>query len=142
MSSLDASSLVGYQDPQKDLLPVSSDTESRDMWRDYQELSLVKVLPSLQPATRSTFASACIIAACTSSMMMHVALSSAVAISLPYAGKDLHIQKDDLQWIVNAYSISSVGISCVGVLFSSTHLAHRHASFFLAGGSQIFMAEK
>ena len=74
-------------------------------------------------------------------MMMNLALGQAVAISLPYAGKDLHIQKDDLQWIVNAYSISSVSISCAGVLLSPTHLAHRHASFFLAVGSQIFMAE-
>ncbi|KAI0251756.1 efflux transporter [Lactifluus subvellereus] len=40
-------------------------------------------------------------------MTINIALGSAIAISLPYAGKDLHIQKVDLQWIVNAYSIGS-----------------------------------
>ena len=70
-------------------------------------------------------------------MMMNIVLGPAIAISLPYTGKDLHIQKDDLQWIVNAYSISSVSISCVGVLLSSTHLAHRHVSFFLAVGLHV-----
>jgi hypothetical protein len=139
-SPLDASSLVDSRDPQKNVLPVSSDTESCEVRRDYQGLSLVKVLPSCQPATRSTFASVCIIAACTSSMMMNLALGQAVAISLPYAGKDLHIQKDDLQWIVNAYSISSVSIS-TSVSRLARLTLHRHASFFLAGGSQIFTAE-
>ena len=140
-SPLNVSSLVDSRDPQKNVLPVSSDTESREVRRDYQGSSLVRVLPSRQPARRSTFASVCIIAACTSSMMMYIALGSAVAVALPYAGKDLHIQKDDLQWIVNAYSISSVGISYDSVPFRSIHLAHRHASFFLAVGSQIFTAE-
>jgi len=37
-----------------------------------------------------------------------IGLGPAYAISLPYAGKDLHIQTENLQWIVNAYSISSV----------------------------------
>lgn len=40
--------------------------------------------------------------------MMSVALGPSVSVLLPYAGKDLHIQQVDLQWIVNAYSLSSV----------------------------------
>ena len=40
--------------------------------------------------------------------MMSVALGPSVSVLLPYAGKDLHIQQEDLQWIVNAYSLSSV----------------------------------
>ena len=142
-SPFGTSSVVDSRDPQNEIPPVSSGPESREVRRVCQGLSLARVLPSssCQPATRTKFASVCIVAACTSSMMMNVALGPAIAISLPYAGKDLHIQKDDLQWIVNAYSISSVSISCAGVLLSSTHLAHRHVSFFLAGGLQIFMAE-
>ncbi|KAI0251788.1 putative efflux transporter [Lactifluus subvellereus] len=108
-SPVDASSPVDSRDPEKNVLPVSSGTDSLSVRRDYQGWSQVRDLrsESRQPATRSLFASVCIIAACTSSMMMNIALGPAVAISLPYAGKDLHIQKGDLQWIVNAYSISS-----------------------------------
>ena len=66
--------------------------------------------PVLQPpaSTRSTFASICIVAACTSAQITSIGLGPAYAISVPYVGKDLHIQKEDLQWILNAYSISSV----------------------------------
>ncbi|KAI9464425.1 major facilitator superfamily domain-containing protein [Lactarius psammicola] len=65
--------------------------------------------PAPQPPapTRSTIASVCIVAACTSSLMMSIALGPPVSILLPYAGKDLHIQKENWQWILNAYSISS-----------------------------------
>ncbi|KAH9967497.1 efflux transporter [Russula dissimulans] len=39
--------------------------------------------------------------------MITTGLGSALTISLPYAGDDLHIPKNDLQWILSAYSISS-----------------------------------
>ena len=73
-------------------------------------------------------------------MVVNIALGPTIAISIPYAGKDLNIQNDNLQWIVSAYSISSVGIPCGSVSFSLAHLGHRHASFFFAGGLQIFTA--
>ncbi|KAI9433578.1 MFS general substrate transporter [Lactarius indigo] len=63
--------------------------------------------PQPPAPTRSTVASVCIVAACTSSLMMSIALGPPVSILLPYAGRDLHIQKENLQWVVNAYSISS-----------------------------------
>ncbi|KAH9004480.1 efflux transporter [Lactarius hatsudake] len=65
--------------------------------------------PLAQPPApiRSTIASVCIVAACTSSLMMSIALGPPVSVLLPYADKDLHIQKENLQWIINAYSISS-----------------------------------
>jgi hypothetical protein len=68
--------------------------------------------PSLTPQApvRSALASINIVVACTSSLMITSALGSAVTISLPYMGKDLNIQKGDLQWILSAYSISSVSI--------------------------------
>jgi len=63
--------------------------------------------PEPPAPTRSTVASVCIVAACTSSLMMSIALGASVSILLPYVGKDLHIPKENLQWILNAYSISS-----------------------------------
>jgi MFS family permease len=60
---------------------------------------------------RSTFASICIVAACTSAQLTSIGLGPAYAISVPSVGKDLHIQKDKLQWILNSYSISSVSDS-------------------------------
>ena len=70
--------------------------------------------PSLTPQApvRSALASINIVVACTSSLMITSALGSAVTISLPYMGKDLNIRKGDLQWILSAYSISSVSILC------------------------------
>lgn len=43
---------------------------------------------------RSTFASICIVAACTSAQLTSIGLGPAYAISVPSVGKDLHIQKD------------------------------------------------
>jgi hypothetical protein len=63
-----------------------------------------------QAPVRSTLASINIVAACTSSLMITSALGSAFTISLPYIGDDLGIQKNHLQWILSAYSISSVRI--------------------------------
>ncbi len=65
-----------------------------------------------QAPVRSALASINIVMACTSSLMITSALGSAVTISLPYVGKDLNIQKGDLQWVLSAYSISSVSILC------------------------------
>ncbi|KAH9072349.1 efflux transporter [Lactarius deliciosus] len=89
--------------------PVSQNTRSPAAWDGKAEVDRRSPSPSPVPAasTRSTFASICIIAACTSAQMITIGLGPAYAISLPYVGKDLHIQKENLQWILNAYSISS-----------------------------------
>ncbi|KAI0272298.1 efflux transporter [Gloeopeniophorella convolvens] len=47
-------------------------------------------------------------------MSMSIAMGPAVAITLPAAAKDLNIQSNDLQWIINAFSISS---ACCLLLF-------------------------
>ena len=98
--------------------------------------------PSLIPQApvRSTLASINIVVACTSSLMITSALGSAVTISLPYVGKDLNIRKDDLQWILSAYSISSVSVLCNAVSQSQTYLAHRLVSFSFVGDLPIFTA--
>ena len=99
--------------------------------------------PSLIPQApgRSALASINIVAACTSSLMITSALGSAVTISLPYVGKDLNVQKDELQWVLSAYSISSVSILYSAVSQSLAYLTHRLASFSFVGDLQIFMGE-
>ena len=95
------------------LRPISKGDESPEMWDKTQDRQ--NVSPTPQAPVRSTLASINIVAACTSSLMITSALGSAVTISLPYVGEDLHIQKESLQWILSAYSISSVRGSCNNV---------------------------
>lgn len=94
---------------------ISQDTKSRTPYDGKAEADRRSPSPgpSVKPqapdaSTRSIFASICIVAACTSAQLLSIGLGPAYAISVPYAGKDLHIPKDGLQWILNAYSISSV----------------------------------
>ena len=88
----------------------SRGTEAPPPW---DEKVVVSESPAPQPPVpmRSTFASVCIVAACTSTLTMSIALGPSVSILLPYTGKDLDIPKENLQWILNAYSISSVSNS-------------------------------
>ena len=118
--------------------PVSQGTQSPTAWDGKAEADRRSLSPSLAPqppaSTRSTFASVCIVAACTSAQLASIGLGPAFAISVPYAGKDLHIQKENLQWILNAYSISSVNNfrRMRRHRYGKAHVdpAHRHASFF------------
>ncbi|KAH9024608.1 major facilitator superfamily domain-containing protein [Lactarius hengduanensis] len=89
---------------------VSQSAKNPAVWNGKAEVDRHSPSPSPAPpaSTRSTFASVCIVAACTSAQLTSIGLGPAYAISAPYAGKDLHIQKENLQWILNAYSISSV----------------------------------
>ncbi|KAH9000087.1 major facilitator superfamily domain-containing protein [Lactarius akahatsu] len=88
---------------------VTQSTKNPAVWNGKAEVDRRSPSPSPAPpaSTRSTFASICIVAACTSAQLTSIGLGPAYAISVPYAGKDLHIQKENLQWILNAYSISS-----------------------------------
>ena len=87
--------------PRGDDISVTSEKKTQD----HQSVS-----PIAQAPVRSTLASINIVAACTSSLMITSALGSAFTISLPYVGEDLNIQKQDLQWILSAYSTTSVRI--------------------------------
>jgi hypothetical protein len=117
--------------------PISKGTERPVAWGGEAQ---DRHRPSLTPQSpvRSAVASINIVVACTSSLMITSAFGSAVTISLPYVGKDLNIQKEDLQWILSAYSISSVSIFCSTVSQSLTYLTHRLASFSFVGDLQIF----
>ena len=105
--SSDASSLADYLDAGMKAHPISkgdgSPATSGNTTQDRQSHSLTPQAP-----VRSTLASINIVAACTSSLMITSALGPAFSIFLPYVGDDLNIQRDDLQWIMSAYSISSV----------------------------------
>ena len=89
------------------LRPISKGVESPETWNETPQ-DRRSPSPTPQAPARSTLASINIVAACTSSLMITSAFGSAVTISLPYVGEDLHIQKESLQWILSAYSISSV----------------------------------
>ncbi|KAI9433577.1 hypothetical protein H4582DRAFT_2082209 [Lactarius indigo] len=85
---------------------VSQSFKSPAVWDGKAEVDRHFPSSSLTPQppapTRSTFASICIVAACTSAELTSIGLCPAYAISVPYAGKDLHIQKENLQWIQRA----------------------------------------
>jgi hypothetical protein len=77
--------------------------------------------------------------------MITSALGSAVTISLPYVAEDLHIQKENLQWILSAYSISSVRAPrlvrrCLH--WALADVVHRPASSSSLGDLRIFMDVK
>ena len=82
------------------------------------------ISPAPQAPVRGTLASINIVAACTSSLMITSALGSAFTISLPYVGEDLGIRKNHLQWILSAYSISSVRILYATLPLSEIALAY------------------
>ena len=117
---------------------ISKGDESPETW-DETTQDRQSVSPTPQPPVRSTLASINIVAACTSSLMITSALGSAVTISLPYVGEDLHIQKESLQWILSAYSISSVRGSSNDVSLSLADFAHRPASSSFLDDLRIFM---
>lgn len=49
-----------------------------------------------------------IIAACTLAMMNNIGTGPAIAVALPDIGRDLNISAANLQWIISAYSLTSV----------------------------------
>ncbi|KAA1477463.1 efflux transporter, partial [Dentipellis sp. KUC8613] len=56
---------------------------------------------------RSTLRSICLVAACTTAMMINTSNSTFVSIALPTIGRELNIREAQLQWLVSAYSLSS-----------------------------------
>lgn len=51
-----------------------------------------------------------IIAACTLAMMNNIGTGPSIAVALPDIGRDLDISAANLQWIISAYSLTSVCI--------------------------------
>jgi len=92
------SSPIGSLNDSEKTRPVSPGTHSPTPRDGKDEADRHSLSPSVQQApaaTRSTFASICIVAACTSAQLTSIGLGPAYAISVPYAGNDLHIQKED-----------------------------------------------
>lgn len=109
-SPLDALSLSDSPDAALKVYPISKGIKYPSEWAEKAQDRPSSSTTGQAPA-RSPLASISIVAACTSSLMITSGLCSAVTISLPYVEKDLNIQEDDLQWILSAYSISSVSMS-------------------------------
>jgi hypothetical protein len=138
-------SVYAHEDPRKRAIrPAMSPPDPYDALSPRESRVKVRAKghqhPSLTPQApaRSTLTSINIVVACTSSLMITSALGSAVTISLPYIGKDLNIQKGDLQWVLSAYSISSVSILLSTVSQCLTYLAHRLVSFSFVVDLQTF----
>lgn len=77
------------------------------------------------PKQRTSFRAFCLIATCTMAMLVNVSMpyfihfsiahlffqssnNTSIAIALPTIGRDLNIQEAQLQWLISAYSLSSV----------------------------------
>ncbi|KAI0037909.1 MFS general substrate transporter [Auriscalpium vulgare] len=113
--------------PLRDVKPPS---DVQHIQQDSQAMANSAPSPSSAISQRSAWSSVCIVAACTSSMMMNGAYGMAVAIFLPAAGKDLDIPQNNLQWIVSAYAISS---ACFLVLFGRLADLYGRKRVWLAG---------
>jgi len=117
-------SLSDPQDATQNVYVLSKGADFPETW---SKKTLEPPNPSLtsKVPARSALRSILIAAACTSSLMITTGLGSALTISLPYAGDDLHIPKNDLQWILSAFSISSVGKSSCGYHLTTLWLTLR-----------------
>ncbi|KAH9977519.1 efflux transporter [Russula compacta] len=102
----DALSLSDSLDAALKVCPISKGIKNPSEWAEKAQ-DPPSSSATGQALARGPLASICIVAACTSSLMITSGMCSAVTISLPYVGKDLDIQEDDLQWILSSYSISS-----------------------------------
>jgi len=56
--------------------------------------------------------------------------NTTVSIALPTIGRDLNIEQDRLQWIVSAFSLSSVSMLCLKQLVLKRYTSLRAAFFF------------
>jgi MFS family permease len=72
-----------------------------------QDLNVEKVKQHDSDVPRSLLRSIFIIVTCTAAMVVNIANTSSVSISLPTIERDLNIKEEQLQWLVSAYSLSS-----------------------------------
>ncbi|OJT07816.1 hypothetical protein TRAPUB_1299 [Trametes pubescens] len=79
---------------------------------------------------RSVVQNVVLIASVTLCMIVNTANLTGVSISLPTIGRDLHIVEDKLQWIMNAYSLSS---GCLLLFFGRLADLYGRKRLFLCG---------
>ncbi|KAI5889843.1 MFS general substrate transporter [Schizophyllum commune H4-8] len=74
-------------------------------------------------------------AVCTTAMTVNISNINAVAIALPTIGEDLGIPEDQLQWMTNAYALSS---GCLLLMFGRIADVYGRKKTFLAGAAWLF----
>ncbi|KAL1744693.1 major facilitator superfamily domain-containing protein [Schizophyllum fasciatum] len=76
-----------------------------------------------------------LISVCTTAMIVNVSNTTSVAIALPTIGEELGIQQDQLQWLTNAYSLSS---GCLLLMFGRIADLYGRKKTFIAGLAWLF----
>ncbi|TRM55647.1 major facilitator superfamily domain-containing protein [Schizophyllum amplum] len=74
-------------------------------------------------------------AVCTTAMAVNISNTTAVSIALPTIGRDFGIQQDQLQWITNAYALSS---GCLLLTFGRIADVYGRKKTFLGGALWLF----
>uniref|UniRef100_D8Q973 Major facilitator superfamily (MFS) profile domain-containing protein n=2 Tax=Schizophyllum commune (strain H4-8 / FGSC 9210) TaxID=578458 RepID=D8Q973_SCHCM len=74
-------------------------------------------------------------AVCTIAMAANISNTMAVSIALPTTGDELGIQQDQLQWVTNAYALSS---GCLLLMFGRIADVYGRKKTFLAGALWLF----
>ncbi|TRM64811.1 major facilitator superfamily domain-containing protein [Schizophyllum amplum] len=82
-------------------------------------------------ATKPSLARAVVlVSVCTTAMIVNVSNTTSVAIALPTIGEELGIQQDQLQWLTNAYSLSS---GCLLLMFGRIADLYGRKKTFIIG---------
>ncbi|TRM55645.1 major facilitator superfamily domain-containing protein [Schizophyllum amplum] len=81
--------------------------------------------------------STAITAVCTTAMGVNISNTTAVAIALPTIGIDPGIQQDQLQWLTNAYALSSQ-CGCLLLMFGRIADVYGRKKTFLGGALWLF----
>ncbi|KDQ19374.1 hypothetical protein BOTBODRAFT_437663 [Botryobasidium botryosum FD-172 SS1] len=79
---------------------------------------------------RTTFNTACIIFICTLAMIYNISAGVALSTSLPFLANDLHIDENQLQWVVSSYTLTS---GCFLLLLGRIADLHGRKKVFIAG---------
>ncbi|KAL1736165.1 major facilitator superfamily domain-containing protein, partial [Schizophyllum commune] len=92
--------------------------------------------PDDVPATAPTLVKGITLTAvCTIAMAANISNTMAVSIALPTIGNELGIQQDQLQWVTNAYALSS---GCLLLMFGRIADVYGRKKTFLAGALWLF----
>ncbi|CAG7849082.1 Uncharacterized MFS-type transporter C1683.03c [Serendipita indica DSM 11827] len=83
------------------------------------------------PVKRSFGQSVIIVAACTGTMILNVALASGVSIAIPKTAESLHMSSSEVSWIISAFTLSS---GCLLVLLGRLADLYGRKLVWMAGG--------
>ncbi|EIM85299.1 efflux transporter [Stereum hirsutum FP-91666 SS1] len=72
----------------------------------------------------------CLIAACTSAMLINTVNNTSVSVALPTIGRELSIAENNLQWLISSYSLSS---GCLLIFLGRIADLHGRKTVWLLG---------